>query len=333
MATVILTGASGFVGSHVLEHLLVNTNWDIICIESFRHKGVAERITDSKHYKKNDKRVTVYTHDLTTPFSEVLIQRLPEINTIFNVASESHVTRSIEDPVAFIQNNVNLALNMLELARKIKPKKFIHVSTDEVYGPCEGEPHKEWDTHYPSSPYAASKSAQESICFAYWRTFGVPVFITNTMNIYGERQDTEKYLPLIIKKVVSGEPLTVHTDEKGNPGTRFWLHARNQADALLYIAKNIDPNVYGLDSEPSKYHVVGDIELDNLAMAQKVAEIIGKPLRYVLVDANLSRPGHDARYAMSGRKLAEAGWKAPVGFEETLRSTIEWTMKHPEWLF
>lgn len=333
MEKVLITGASGFVGSHLLEELLVNSDYDIVCVESFRHKGVGERITDSVHYQANRDRVEVITHDLTVPFSEVQKQRLKGVDFIINVASESHVTRSIEDPVTFIQNNVNLVLNMLELAREIKPKKFIHVSTDEVYGPCEGEPHKEWDTHYPSSPYAASKSAQEAICFAYWRTYGVPVMITNTMNIYGQRQDTEKYLPLVMKKVLAGEELTVHTDEKGNPGTRYWLHARNQANALLYITKNIHPNVYGESREPSKYHVVGDTELGNLTIAQKIAGIIGKPLVYKLVDANLSRPGHDARYAMDGTKLAEAGWKAPVDFETSLKETVEWTMQHPEWLF
>ena len=332
MATALVTGASGFVGSHLLEHLLVNTDWDIICVESFRQKGIAERITDSEHYQKNKDRVTVLTHDLTTPFSDLLISRLPRIDYVFNVASESHVTRSIEDPVTFIGNNVNLILNMLELARRIKPKKFIQVSTDEVYGPSEVHDHVEWDTHKPSSPYAASKAAQEDICFAYWRTYGVPIVITNTMNIYGERQDPEKFIPLVIKRVLGNEKIQIHA-KNGQAGKRYYLHARNQADALLYVAKNILPNVYGESTEPSKYHVVGEVELDNLTIAQKVAEIIGKPLNYELVDADSQRPGHDMRYAMSGQKLKEAGWTHPVSFDDSLEETVKWTLNNQKWLF
>lgn len=331
MATALITGASGFVGSHLLEHLLVNTDWDILCVESFRHKGVGERITDSVHYQESKERVTVLTHDLTVPFSDVFIKKLPSIDYIINVASESHVTRSIEDPVTFIQNNVNLALNMLELAREIKPAKFIHVSTDEVYGPAIDHAHVEWDTQLPSSPYAASKSAQESICFSYWRTYGVPVIITNTMNIFGQRQDSEKYIPLIIKKVLAGETLNIHS-KNGNAGQRFYLHARNQADALLFITQNITPNTYPENDRPSKYHVVGEVELDNLTVALKVAELVGRPLRYELTDADKERPGHDLRYAMDGKKLNNAGWSHPVPFDESLKETVEWTLRNPHWL-
>lgn len=329
--TVILTGSSGFVGSHLLEHLLINTDWNIISIESFRQKGVPERITDSEHYQDNKDRVTIITHDLTAPFSDVLISRLPKIDYIFNVASESHVSRSIDTPVEFIKNNVDLILNMLELARVIKPQKFIQVSTDEVYGPSVSHDHIEWDTHKPSSPYAASKAAQEDICFSYWRTYGVPVIITNTMNIFAERQDPEKFVPLVIKRVLSGEKLQVHSKD-GQPGTRKYLHARNQADALMFIANTIIPNVYGESTEPSKYHVVGDIELDNLTMAEKIAGIVGKPLNYELKDADEARPGHDLRYSMDGSKLKQAGWVAPVDFEGSLERMVRWTLEHPEWL-
>ena len=329
--TVILTGSSGFVGSHLLEHLLINTDWDIITIESFRQKGVAERITDSEHYQANKDRVTILTHDLTAPFSDVFVSKLPNIDYIFNVASESHVTRSIKDPVPFVRNNIDLILNMLELARKIRPLKFIQVSTDEVYGPSLTHDHAEWDTYRPSNPYAASKAAQESICFSYWRTYHVPVIITNTMNIFGERQDPEKFIPLIMRCIERGEPLTIHA-KNGQPGTRKYLHARNQADALLFIANNIIPNIYGESTEPSKYHIVGDIEMDNLTLAQKVAGIMDKPLKYELQDADEARPGHDLRYSMSGDKLKEAGWVAPVDFEDSLRKMVEWTLQHPEWL-
>lgn len=196
---VLITGLGGFVGCHYLDHYLVNTDWEIIGIDSWRHKGIPERITDSEHYQKNKDRVKIFTHDLNAPISQVMIDRMGKIDYIINLASLSHVDTSITDPVNFINNNVNLALNMLELARKITPEKFIQFSTDEVYGPMiDDVAHPEWDKILPSNPYSASKACQEAIAISYWRTYSVPLIITNTMNIIGEKQDGEKYLPKIV---------------------------------------------------------------------------------------------------------------------------------------
>ena len=187
--------------------------------------------------------------------------------------------------------------------------------------------------HKPSNPYAASKAAQEDIAFSYWRTYNVPLIITNTMNIFGELQEPEKFVPFVIKKVLAGETVTIHVDPDGIPGSRFYLHARNQADALLHILNNIDPVSY-LDgfTSPSHYHVVSEDEVDNLAMAKLIAGYVGKPLKHALMDFHSTRPGHDRRYALDGTALAEAGWVAPVPFEDSLRRTVEWTTAHPEWL-
>ena len=140
------------------------------------------------------------------------------------------------------------------------------VSTDEVYGPAEeGYEHKEWvDLHLPSNPYAASKAAQEDICFAYWRTYGLPIAITNTMNIIGETQDSEKYVPMIIKKIFNNETVTVHGNPKtGEIGSRYFLHARNQADGILHVLSQNFPK-YGEAPVPEKWNIVGKDELTNL---------------------------------------------------------------------
>jgi dTDP-glucose 4,6-dehydratase len=334
MTRVLLTGASGFVGSHVLRHILANTTWEVVCLSSFRHRGLTDRIRLAvKDYDDDFNRVKVVSHDLTAPISPVLSNEIGKIDYVFNVASDSHVDRSIVEPVPFIENNVSLVCNMLEWARFSDIDRFIHVSTDEVYGPApSGYAHREWEDQYlPSNPYSASKAAQESIAYSYWRTYDLPLIITNTMNIIGEMQDPEKFVPMIMKRVLSEETVTIHASPTGEIGSRFYLHARNQADALIYTI-NQPILKYGESHVPQKFHVVGEREVDNLEMATMVAEYVGKPLKYELVDFHSSRPGHDLRYALDGNKIAEAGWVAPLSLEESIERTVNWTLKNKEWL-
>lgn len=330
---VLLTGSAGFIGSHIVEHLLENTDWDIVGLDSFRHRGDPARVHPGLDYR----RYSVVCADLGAPLGRLEAQ-IGEIDYIINCASESHVDRSITDPVPFVQNNVNLTLNMLEYARRVKPKVFIQISTDEVYGPAVEEDHAEWSTILPSNPYSASKAAQEAIAISYWRTYGVPVVITNTMNNFGERQDAEKFVPLCISKIVRGETVQIHTGPDGEPGSRFYLHARNHADALLFLLQNCDvPGVsdcamWPNSDRPWRFNIVGDVEMDNLSLARMIAKFVGRNLDYELVDFHSSRPGHDPRYALDGTKLAVFGWRAPVVFEDSLRKTVEWTLEHEEWL-
>lgn len=331
---ILLTGASGFLGSHMLEHLLVKTDWDIICPCSWKHKGVPERILESKHYQANKDRVTVITHDLTSPFTPQTVKSMGDIDYVINMASESHVDRSITDPVPFVKNNVDIALTMLELARELKPKKFIQFSTDEVYGVApEGVNHAEWSKILPSNPYAASKASQEAIAISYWRTYSVPVIISNTMNLFGERQDAEKYTSMLTRKILADETVTVHGNEN-YIGSRFYLHARNACDAVLYILQNIEPTMFddGDKTMPERFNVVGDREITNLEMAEIVAEALGKELKYELVDFHATRSGHDRRYALDGTKLKEAGWVPPITFQEGMKKTVDWTLANPQWL-
>jgi dTDP-glucose 4,6-dehydratase len=326
---VLLTGASGFFGSHLLRHLMVNTDWEFICPCSWEHKGTPERV-ENAIAGMDSSRVTVITHDLTSPFTEHTKKRIGKIDIILNIASNSHVNRSIDNPGEFIIGNTALAYNMLEYAREIKPDVFLQFSTDEVYGVApEGINHKEWASIVPSNPYSASKAAQEAIAISYWRTYNVPVILTNTMNLFGETQDAEKYVAQLIKKVNDGEMVTVHGSE-GNIGSRFYLHARNGADAVLFILNNLPPKKYndGENMLPDRYNIVGDIEMNNLDLAQ----ILDKPLRYELVDFHKGRPGHDRRYALDGEKLKSLGWNAPLDFETSLRNSINWTLKNPQWL-
>jgi dTDP-glucose 4,6-dehydratase len=325
---ILLTGAAGFVGSHVLSHLLKETDHEILCVCSWEHKGEPSRILDDANYQQNKDRVRIITHDLTAPFTQEQMDNMGEIDFIFNIASESHVDRSVTHPVEFIQNNVKLVLTMLELARVKKPKTFLQFSTDEVYGQAPlGVNHKEWSPIVPSNPYSASKAAQEAIAISYWRTYNVPLIITNGMNIFGERQDVEKFIPLCVDKVSKGEAISIHSYPDGKTaGSRFYIHARNVADAMLFILNNVEAKLYPEAEMPERFNIVGEVEMDNLTLAKMIAELVGKPLKYDMVNFHSSRPGHDCRYALDGTKLAETGWKPKVSFEESLRRTVDFQL-------
>lgn len=325
---VLLTGIAGFIGSHIVEHFQANTDWEIVGLASFRHKGDPLRTVSFRD------DVRIYHADLTAPLSFRLAELIGAVDVVINAAAESHVDRSIDDPRHFIENNVSSTITMLDYARVVRPKMFIQISTDEVYGPAlPGESFKEWSSIIPSNPYSSSKACQEAIAISYWRTYGVPVVITNTMNNFGERQDAEKMVPKTIASIARDEEVVVH-GKKGRIGSRFYLHARNHADALMFIINEVEPLLYeeGLHGVPQRINVVGNEEVSNLVMAQTIARIMGKELKYTLQDFHTARPGHDLRYALDGSKLRGMGWKPPIPLRDSLAKTIEWTLNHPEWL-
>ena len=256
------------------------------------------------------------------------------------MASDSHVDRSITDPRPFVENNVALALTLFEYARTLPNlKTFIQIGTDEVYGPApKGINHPEWSPQVPSNPYSASKSAQEAIAISYWRTFNVPVILTNTMNIIGERQDVEKFVPLIIRSLQQGIPVPVHAVSVKNDwksGSRFYLHARNQADALRHIVGRLDdlPLTYSeSNSTLEKFNVVGEVELKNDDLVRMLASFLNVEAKLEYVDFHSSRPGHDLRYALDGSRLREFGWVPPVPLVASLERTVNWYINNPGWL-
>ena len=342
---VLLTGAGGFVGHHTLAHLLKTTDWEIVATDSFRHFGISARIRAIFEELPNEvSRVKVLTHDLVAPIDLITAKEFGDPDVIINMASESHVDRSILNPRPFVENNVALTLTILEYARTLPNLKlFIQIGTDEVYGPAPtGISHPEWSSQVPSNPYSASKSAQEAIAISYWRTFNVPVILTNTMNIIGERQDVEKFVPLIIRSLQELIPVPVHALEENGQwksGSRFYLHARNQADALRFLITNFinTPHRYSDGFErPERFNVKGETEISNDELVVLVAKLMGitLPKRELVKFINVegTRPGHDLRYALNGDKLIELGWKPPIAFEESLERTVNWTVKNPIWI-
>lgn len=341
MSRVLVTGIGGSIGIHVLGHIMHNTDWQVVGIDSFNHKGWTDRlrITFDDHPDWQE-RTQIITHDLIAPMSTLLTERLGEFDYIIHLASLSDVDLSIKDPVPFINNNVQSTLTMLELARGMHPnqggnlKAFVMFSTDEVYGASGAEQaHPEWSTILPSNPYSASKAAQEAIAISYWRTYDVPVIITNTMNNFGEMQQSSKFPAMIQNKVDKGETVMIHGKE-GDVGSRYYLHSRNAADALLFILNNCPAYHHepGEIDRPDRYNIVGDRRLDNFQLATIIAQLMRKPLHYKFVDFHATRPGHDKHYGLDGAKLANLGWKPPVDFETSLAETIRWQQEHEEWL-
>ena len=334
MKKVILTGANGFVGHHILEHFIKHTDWEIYCLDKLSYASSGhDRIRDINVF--NDDRVKIFTIDLCLPFQEGVIKELGDISYIFHVAADSHVDNSISDPVPFVQNNVNSTLHILEYARQLPNlEKFIYFSTDEVYGSAPvGKNYKEGERFNCGNPYSASKGAAECICQSYANTYNMPIIVTNTMNVIGERQHPEKYVPKVVNKILNGETVTIHSNkEKTKAGSRFYIHARNIADALLHILDECDETLDNYDSAKGRFNIVGEVETDNLELAQMIAEVLGKELKYEMVDFHSQRPGHDLRYALDGEKMKSLGWVHPVSFEESLKNTIEWTLNRKEWL-
>ncbi len=323
---ILITGGCGFIGHHFVEHVYLNTDWDILVVDKLNYASNGfERLRDTETL--DSKRVTVFTFDLVNPITTGLAKELGNINFIVHMAAETHVDNSIRDPVPFIYNNVMSTVNLLEYARSlVNLKKFFYFSTDEVFGPAlDGVAFKEWDRHRPTNPYSASKSAAENICISYENTYKIPLIIVNVMNAFGERQHVEKFIPKVIKKLLNNELVYIHSYADGKtPGSRFYIHARNIAAAVMFLINN------GQIGE--KYNVVGEKEFDNLSLVQFIAATMNKPLKYKLIDFHTDRPGHDLRYSLNGEKLLRMGWTLPLNFEESLRKTILWTSENQSWL-
>lgn len=347
--------------------------------------------------------------DLAQPVTEGVAQEIGPVDYIIHAAAESHVDNSIVDPLPFLQSNVIGTHNLLMMVRQMMEryrvkdgarehavlKRVFCVSTDEVYGPAafdpipplapsmpwdDGPAYTDWtmpkgfgeDAPFrPANPYAAAKAGGEAVAMAYANTYKLPITIVNTMNLIGERQHPEKFVPLVIRKVLRGETVTIHADPTcTRAGTRFYLHCRTFANALGWLIERCQQSYRILKVEgnaadhgfaagdvlhrslPLKLHVCGEREISNLELAQMIAKIfrddgyavraedidgreyvkLDFPLKYELVDFHSSRPGHDLRYAMDDSAIRSMGWVRPMNLEQSLEKTVRWYLNNPRWL-
>jgi dTDP-glucose 4,6-dehydratase len=333
MKRVLITGIDGFIGHHVAEGIMKNTDWTVVGLSKIDSASTLHRLTDMEDWNtKYAGRFRFIHHDLRSPINPYIANRIGPVNYILHLAAATHVDRSIEAPMEFVMDNVVATCNILDYARTLDGLElFNYFSTDEVFGPApEGVDFKEWDRYRSSNPYAATKAGGEELAYSFFNTYGLPVFITHTMNVFGERQHPEKYFPKVINAVLRGERLFIHSHpDKTRAGQRMYVHARNVAAALMFL---IDRFEQGDALIGDKFNIVGEKEVDNLTLAQSIADIIGKPLNYEMVDFHSSRPGHDLRYALDGSKLAAMGFAYPKTFEESLEKAVKWYVANPEWL-
>ena len=335
---ILITGGAGFIAHHVIDKILSTTDWHIITLDRLDFRGNLNRLNEvvMSHPQSERKRVRVVHHDLKAEINPEIAALIGPIDFISHLAAGSHVDRSITYPLEFVMDNVVGTAHILDYARKLSNlERFAYFSTDEVFGPApKGINYKENDRYNSTNPYSATKAGAEELVVAFENTYGLPSFITHTMNVFGERQNPEKYIPMVIKKVRDGEKVTVHANsEKTIAGSRHYIHAEDVADALLFL---FNYNISSLKEDSTgakcqKFNIVGKDEIDNLQLAQFIAETQKKELIYEMVDFHSQRPGHDLRYALDGGKMKTMGW-TPKSAYDRLQSTIRWTLKNDRWL-
>ncbi len=327
---VLITGGAGFIGHQLIYRFLRDTKYDVVSLDRLDTSGNLNRIKEILEENPEWKsRFDFFWHDLKAPLNQTLQKQIGKITHIVHLAAGSHVDRSIEDPMSFVMDNVVGTTNLLLYAKELPKQElelFINFSTDEVFGPApEGVSYKEMDRYNSGNPYSASKAGAEEMCVAFCNTYRMPIINTHTMNVFGTRQHSEKFIPLLIKKIRDEEKVTIHSNkDKTKAGSRFYINTDDVADGVFFLIEN------GIIGE--KYNLTGEREIDNLELAKIISKLMKKELIYEMVDFHTSRPGHDLRYALDGTKMKNMGWVPKVSIEERLKEVIIWSLKNNRWL-
>jgi dTDP-glucose 4,6-dehydratase len=334
----LITGGAGFIAHHLIGQILQKTDWEIITLDRLDYSGNLNRLHDLmlSFDTQVRKRVKIVHHDLKAELNPLVRNEIGQVDYVLHLAAGSHVDRSIEYPMEFVLDNVVGTCNILEFARtQNNLERFVYFSTDEVFGPApDNIKYKENDRYNSTNPYSASKAGGEELAVAYENTYGLPVYITHTMNVFGERQHPEKYIPMCIRKIRDGEIVTIHSDSTRTiPGSRHYIHAEDVSSAILFLLNYegcFEPT-WG-NAKCPKFNIVGAEELNNLELAKIIADSQGKELKYELVDFHSSRPGHDLRYALDGNKMKELGWIPAKSVRERISDVSKWTLDNDRWI-
>jgi len=334
--TILVTGGAGFIGSNFVLRWIESVGTRVVNLDLLTYAGNPENLASLK----DDSRYQLVRADICD--GEAVKAALNEYRprAIVHFAAESHVDRSIADPGAFIQTNVQGTYTLLEQARRYRSGlegaakdtfRFLHVSTDEVYGTLgpDDPAFSETTAYAPNSPYAASKAASDHLARAYFHTFKLPVLTTNCSNNYGPFQFPEKLIPLMILNALEGKTLPVYGDGQN---VRDWLYVDDHCSAIRTVLER------GMPGET--YNVGGNSERNNLDVVETICDLVDELRpdarigpRRKLIKFVTDRPGHDRRYAIDARKIArELGWQPSVIFEQGLRNTVEWYLNHTTWV-
>lgn len=332
---ILVTGGAGFIGSAVIRHLIKHTDHEVLNIDKLTYAGNLESLKEIDQSPKYQfKQIDICDGEQITAAIEAF-----QPNAIMHLAAESHVDRSIDGPAAFIQTNIVGTYTLLEAARKYwmtldsdtkQNFRFHHISTDEVYGDLEGttDLFTETTSYAPSSPYSASKASSDHLVRAWYRTYGLPVLVTNCSNNYGPYHFPEKLIPLVILNALDAKPLPVYGNGQQ---IRDWLFVEDHARALYKV---VTEGVVG-----ETYNIGGHNEKQNIEVVKTICKILDelKPQSSgqsyeSLITFVKDRPGHDLRYAIDAAKIKnELGWSPTETFETGIRKTVEWYLNNLEW--
>jgi dTDP-glucose 4,6-dehydratase len=313
---IFVTGGAGFIGSNFIRHVLgLNAGYSVINFDKLTYAGNLanlDSVADHPNY-------SFVKGDICDPIA--VEAAMAGCQTVVHFAAESHVDRSIYEPAPVIETNVTGTFVLVQVARKLDIQRFVHVSTDEVYGDVPaGAFADETSPLQPSSPYSASKASSDLIVKSYVRTFNFPAVITRASNNYGPFQFPEKFLPLMITNALDDKPLPIYGDGKQE---RDWLHVQDHCSGILAALER------GRIGEV--YNIGGLDVIENLTMARRLLRAVDKP--ETLLSYVKDRPGHDRRYALSCDKIGrELGWKPAISLAEGLRRTIDWYRTNTQWL-
>jgi dTDP-glucose 4,6-dehydratase len=331
MQTILITGGAGFIGSHLVRRFVQHyPDYSIINLDALTYAGNLENLRDVEH-APNYQFVRADIRDAQA-LADIFNQYKPD--GVIHLAAESHVDRSISNPIAFVETNVLGTVNLLNAARNLwgantSGKRFYHVSTDEVYGSLGEEGFFTEETRYdPRSPYSASKAASDHFVRAYFHTYGLPVVLSNCSNNYGPYHFPEKLIPLMLKNIREEKPLPVYGDGKY---TRDWLWVMDHASAI--------DTIFHSGRLGETYNIGGNNEWKNIDLVETLCdimdELLGREPRSSrrLITFVKDRPGHDRRYAIDASKLKnELGWQPTIQAEEGFRETAKWYLENEEWL-
>jgi dTDP-glucose 4,6-dehydratase len=309
----LVTGGAGFIGSHFIRYLLSTyPTYQVINLDKLTYAGNLDNLRDianHPHYR-------FVQGDICDP--EIVDSVAREVDVIVNFAAETHVDRSIQEPGSFIQTDLYGTYVLMEAARRFNHRRYIQISTDEVYGSTEADAFTERSPLHPNSPYAASKAAGDMMVLAYIRTYQFPGLITRASNNFGPNQYPEKMIPLFITNAIEDQPLPLYGDGQN---VRDWLYVVDHCAGVDRVLH------YGESGEV--YNIGGGNERPNIELAKLILKKLGKPesaIRYVT-----DRPGHDRRYALDCRKAAAIGYNPKYLFEEAFLATVQWYLENTDW--